>query len=176
MSCSIMILSWGISGRLHPSSHASWLRVVAKNCQKDQFWPKWIAIFLFVTDSVDRLNRYVNLRPHKFANWAVAQTSIVRMNGIVIRDDIGDASAYHLLADSASADYLWNCLLDAMTEFGGGPSVLPGYWYWGNNARNPSNKITPAKSRLPLNHHESPLPSSEHGALPGRRWSPAGSP
>jgi len=44
------------------------------------------------------------------------------------------------LADSASADYLWNCLLDAMTEFGGGPSVLPGYWYWGNSARNPPMK------------------------------------
>jgi sarcosine oxidase subunit gamma len=29
--------------------------------------------------------------------------------------------AYHVLADSASAPYLWDCLIDAMAEFGGGP-------------------------------------------------------
>jgi sarcosine oxidase subunit gamma len=68
----------------------------------------------------------VDLRPHKFSNWAIAQTSIARMNGIVIRDDIGEVPAYHLLADSASADYLWNCLIDAMAEFGGGPVGLAG--------------------------------------------------
>ena len=27
--------------------------------------------------------------------------------------------AWHLLADSASADYVWTCLVDAMQEFGG---------------------------------------------------------
>jgi len=63
----------------------------------------------------------VDLRPHKFANHAVAQTSIARINGIVIRDDIGEVLGYHLLGDSASAEYLWRCLLDAMEEFGGGP-------------------------------------------------------
>ncbi len=68
----------------------------------------------------------VDLRPHKFANWAVAQISIARMNGIVIRDDIGEVLAYQLLADSASADYLWNSLLDVMAEFGGGPVGLAG--------------------------------------------------
>jgi sarcosine oxidase subunit gamma len=29
--------------------------------------------------------------------------------------------AFHVLADSASAEYLWGCLLDAMAEFGGTP-------------------------------------------------------
>jgi sarcosine oxidase subunit gamma len=31
---------------------------------------------------------------------------------------------FHLLADSASADYLWEALLDAMAEFGGAPVGL----------------------------------------------------
>jgi sarcosine oxidase subunit gamma len=63
----------------------------------------------------------VDLRPHRFAAGAVAQTSIARVNGILIRDDCGAALAYHVLADSASAPYLWDCLIDAMAEFGGGP-------------------------------------------------------
>lgn len=57
----------------------------------------------------------VDLRPQAFADGAVAQTSVARLNGIVIRqgDDL------HLLADSASAEYLWACVVDAMAEFGG---------------------------------------------------------
>lgn len=57
----------------------------------------------------------IDLRRHKFADGAIAQTSVARLNGIVIRQ--GDD--YHLLADSASAAYLWGCLMDAMEEFGG---------------------------------------------------------
>jgi sarcosine oxidase subunit gamma len=66
----------------------------------------------------------VDLRPHKFAVGAVAQTSIAKMSGIIIRADLGDTPAYHLLADIASAEYLWDCLLDAMAEFGGKPVGL----------------------------------------------------
>lgn len=57
----------------------------------------------------------VDLRRHAFAAGTVAQTSIARLNGIVVRH--GDD--FHLLADSASAEYLWDCLVDAMAEFGG---------------------------------------------------------
>lgn len=57
----------------------------------------------------------VDLRAHVFADGAVAQTSVTRLNAIVIRQ--GDA--YHLLADSASAEYLWACVTDAMAEFDG---------------------------------------------------------
>ena len=39
---------------------------------------------------------------------------------MVIRDDRGATLAYHLLFDSASAGYLWDCLIDAMAEFEGG--------------------------------------------------------
>ena len=62
----------------------------------------------------------VDLRPHKFAELAVAQTSLARLSAIVIRDDRGGVPAYHLLADSASARYLWDCLTDAAAEFDGG--------------------------------------------------------
>ena len=61
----------------------------------------------------------VDLRPARFSNHAVAQPSVARLNAIVVRDDLGATPAFHLLADSASADYLWRCLIDAMAEFGG---------------------------------------------------------
>ena len=63
----------------------------------------------------------VDLRPVKFEPGQIAQTSIARANGIVIRDDLGATLAYHLLVDSASADFFWPAILDAMAEFGGGP-------------------------------------------------------
>ncbi|MGF1611028.1 MAG: hypothetical protein ACFCUQ_16610 [Kiloniellales bacterium] len=74
----------------------------------------------------------VDLRVHKFPDLAIAQTQIARISGIVIRDDLtgppevqgGATLAYHLLADSASAGYLWDCLLDAMDEFQGRPVGL----------------------------------------------------
>ena len=61
----------------------------------------------------------VDLRAKAFANLAIAQTSVARLSAIVIRDDRGDVPSYHLLADSASATYLWESLEDAMKEFSG---------------------------------------------------------
>ena len=66
----------------------------------------------------------VDLRPGTFENHAVAQTSIAKLNGIIVRDDLGTVPSYHLLSDSASAAYLWTCLLDAAEEFGGRPVGL----------------------------------------------------
>jgi sarcosine oxidase subunit gamma len=63
----------------------------------------------------------VDLRPHRFDEERVAQTSLARINGIIIRGDRGEGLVYHLLADSASAPYLWDCVIDAMAEFEGGP-------------------------------------------------------
>lgn len=57
----------------------------------------------------------IDLRPDKFADGAIAQTSVARLNAIIIRQ--GDC--FHLLADSAAAEYFWDCLIDAMDEFGG---------------------------------------------------------
>lgn len=66
----------------------------------------------------------VDLRPTKFANHRVAQTSVARLNSIVVRADLGSVYALHLLTDSASAGYMWDCLLDAAEEFGGRPVGL----------------------------------------------------
>lgn len=61
----------------------------------------------------------VDLRGHRFSDHAIAQTSVARMNVIVLRNDRGAAPAYDLIFDSASAVYLWGCLVDAMAEFSG---------------------------------------------------------
>jgi sarcosine oxidase subunit gamma len=57
----------------------------------------------------------VDVRPHRFPAGSIAQTSVARLNAIVI----ARASGYHLLADSASAEYFWACLTGAMAELGG---------------------------------------------------------
>jgi len=66
----------------------------------------------------------VDLRLHKFAVGQVAQTSLAKMSGIIIRTDLGQVAGYQLLADIASADYLWSAVQDAMQEFQGGPVGL----------------------------------------------------
>lgn len=63
----------------------------------------------------------VDLRHHKFPTGSIAQTSLARMNVVAIRSDFGDTPVVFLLFDSASADYLWRCLKDAMAEFDGAP-------------------------------------------------------
>ena len=61
----------------------------------------------------------VDLRENKFPFGAIAQTSIARMNAIIIRNDLGVVPAFHLLFDSASTDYMWTGLKDALVEFNG---------------------------------------------------------
>jgi sarcosine oxidase subunit gamma len=63
----------------------------------------------------------VDLRPGKFADLGIAQTSVARGNCVVLRADRGGTLAYHLLGDSASAEYMWDCVIDAMAEFRGRP-------------------------------------------------------
>lgn len=66
----------------------------------------------------------VDLRPHKFDNGRIAQTSMAKMSAVVVRADLGRALSYYVLADSASAEYLWTCIGDAMAEFAGAPVGL----------------------------------------------------
>ena len=66
----------------------------------------------------------IDLRPHKFPDGAIAQTSVAKLSAIVVRFDLGEVPAFHLLADSASAGFLWSSLTDAMAEFGGRPIGL----------------------------------------------------
>ncbi len=63
----------------------------------------------------------VDLRLNKFINGAIAQTSVARMNAIIIRNDIKDTPAFNLIFDNASTDYLWSCFKDVFVEFGGAP-------------------------------------------------------
>ncbi len=62
----------------------------------------------------------IDLRVDKFDDGHVAQTSLARINAVIARHDLGATHGFYLLADSASADYLWPCLVDAMREFEGG--------------------------------------------------------
>ncbi len=59
----------------------------------------------------------VDLRDGIFAPGALAQTSLARLSALVLRDPARRKGVplFHLLADSASALYLWDCLLDAMS-------------------------------------------------------------
>lgn len=66
----------------------------------------------------------VDLRAEHFPAGQVAQTSVARLNAIVVRDPGGDGDRFHLLADSASANWFWDVLLDAMNEFDGAAAGL----------------------------------------------------
>ena len=61
----------------------------------------------------------VDLRATAFAVDAVAQTSVARLTAIIVRADLGAIPAFRLLGDSASAEYMWDSLLDAMAEYDG---------------------------------------------------------
>lgn len=61
----------------------------------------------------------VDLRLTKFANNDVAQTSVARVNAIVIRADQNSVPCFYILSDLSSAEFLWTCLIDAMQEFDG---------------------------------------------------------
>lgn len=61
----------------------------------------------------------VDCRPHKFADLTLAQTLVARTSAIVARADVGGIGCWHLLFDSASAAYMWQVLIDAMSEFDG---------------------------------------------------------
>jgi sarcosine oxidase subunit gamma len=67
----------------------------------------------------------VDLRAHKFANGEVAQTSVARVNGVLVRNDHGDTLAYSIFSDSSSIEFLWDSLLDAMIEFDGAAIGVP---------------------------------------------------
>lgn len=61
----------------------------------------------------------VDFRLDRFADLTVAQTMVARTGSVVLRADIAATPAFHVLADSASARYLWGVLLDAAEEHSG---------------------------------------------------------
>ncbi|HAU69323.1 MAG TPA: hypothetical protein DCW52_13110 [Gammaproteobacteria bacterium] len=66
----------------------------------------------------------VDLRPHRFANLAMAQTSVARLNAVVVRHDHLGRLAYLILSDMTAAQFMWHSVLDAMQEFDGRPAGL----------------------------------------------------
>lgn len=66
----------------------------------------------------------VDLSFPAFKPGAVAQTSVARVNAIVIHSGSAAAPAFHILWDRASKEYFEGALRDALEEFGGcGQSV-----------------------------------------------------
>jgi sarcosine oxidase subunit gamma len=61
----------------------------------------------------------IDFRDKTFGDLAVAQTSVARLNSIVVRADRPLGPVFHVLADSASSAYMLACLKDAAEEFGG---------------------------------------------------------
>jgi len=51
----------------------------------------------------------------------VAQTSLARVNAIILRNDLATTTCLFILSDVSFAEYLWDALLDAMVEFEGCP-------------------------------------------------------
>ncbi|MCV6590290.1 MAG: sarcosine oxidase subunit gamma [Marinobacterium sp.] len=61
----------------------------------------------------------VDLREEAFPLGSIAQTSAARINVVIVNHQINGLPCFTVLCDSAAAEYLWECLLDAMGEFGG---------------------------------------------------------
>lgn len=63
----------------------------------------------------------VDLRSEAFPVGSVAQTSVARLNAIVINAGTAELPRFHILCDRASLEYFQSAVLDAMGEFGGLP-------------------------------------------------------
>ncbi len=73
---------------------------------------------IFTPDMFSKLCA-IDLRTNKFGNNMVAQTSLARISAIIIRNDLNALTNYLVLVESASAEYCWDCVLEAMQEFNG---------------------------------------------------------
>ncbi|WP_051219662.1 aminomethyltransferase family protein [Oceanobacter kriegii] len=62
----------------------------------------------------------VDMRESEFPVGSIAQTSIARINAILVRQEVNGLAAVSILCDIASSDYLWTVLMDAVQEFDGG--------------------------------------------------------
>ena len=91
--------------------------------------PRYDGLFWFELTGVESSNCLakvcgVDLRSRSFPDGGVAQTFVAGLSAIVVRADLGSTLSFHLLGDSASAGYFWDCMIDAMEEFGGRPVGL----------------------------------------------------
>jgi len=63
----------------------------------------------------------VDMRGEAFPLGSIAQTSVARINAIVVSHHISTLPVFSLLFDSTYLAYLWDVLLDAINEFDGKP-------------------------------------------------------
>ena len=61
----------------------------------------------------------VDLRKSSFPPDAIVQTSVARVNAVIVRHEENNIPIFSILSDSSSAEYLWDSLLYAMREFNG---------------------------------------------------------
>lgn len=61
----------------------------------------------------------VDLSVNHFPHLGVVQTSVARLSSIIVRNDLSDTLSYLILVDSASAEYLWDCIIAAGQELDG---------------------------------------------------------
>ncbi len=59
----------------------------------------------------------VDLRVSAFPRGAIVQSSLARVNALIVHHALGELEVFSIFSDSSSAEYLWNCIDDAMTEF-----------------------------------------------------------
>ena len=59
----------------------------------------------------------VDLREPSFVLGNIAQTSVARVNTVVVKQNINEKEGLFIFADLASAQYLWEALVDAAAEF-----------------------------------------------------------
>ena len=55
----------------------------------------------------------VDLRPMAFAPGTIVQTSVARVNAVIIFHQLSGMPVFSILSDTASAEYLWDVLQDA---------------------------------------------------------------
>jgi sarcosine oxidase subunit gamma len=79
----------------------------------------WFGVFGAATAEMLAKLCAVDFRDKAFGDLAVAQTSVARLNSIVVRADRPSGPVLHILTDSASSAYMLACLMDAANEFGG---------------------------------------------------------
>ena len=85
-------------------------------CQNSHAW------FVLTGNAIEQVMAKVcgvDLRIEAFPMQAIVQTSLARVNAIIVRHEVNNIPVFSILSDSASAEYLWDALLDAMGEFNG---------------------------------------------------------
>ena len=60
----------------------------------------------------------LQFHPREFPNLRVAQSSFAKVRATIIRNDLGELSAFTLYFARANGEYIWDTVLDAGGEFG----------------------------------------------------------